>query len=212
MSQRRQSADRAFPRPRARPRSCAAASLAVCAAAAVLAAACSTLRVEVDRDSTVTIPPGATWAWGPEPMPKRPDELDPRVNNSIIHGRVQRAVEAVLAEKGFRRADPAQADFLVEYRVGVRDRSETVTQTIGTPPVPVAYGPWGPGWAWGYYGPPMVTTRQIQYTEGALMIDIVQRSTGKLAFRATGIDSITREDGSDEAVREVVTKLLRDVP
>jgi hypothetical protein len=194
----------------------ATSGLGLAAAILLLGAGCSTLRVDVDRDSTIPIPAGATWAWGPEPMPKQPEELDPRVNNSIIHGRVQRAVEAVLAEKGFRHSDPARADFLVEYRVGVRDRRERVTQAVGPPPGFIGYGPyggWGPGWAWGYYGPPpMVTTREFQYTEGALVIDLVQRATGKLAFRATGTDSITREDGSDEAVREVVTRLLRDLP
>lgn len=193
-----------------------AAGLGLAAAALLLlTAACSTLRVDVDRDPTVPIPAGATWAWGPEPAPKQPDELDPRVNNSIIHGRVQHAVEAVLAQKGFRQTDPARADFLVEYRVGVRDRRETVSQVVGPPPGPIGYGPygpWGAGWAWGYYGPPVVTTREIRYTEGALLIDLIQRSTGRLAFRATGTDSITREDGSEEAVREVVTRLLRDLP
>jgi hypothetical protein len=44
------------------------------------------------------------------------------------------------------------------------------------------------------------------------MIDLVQRSTGRLAFRATGTDSVTREDASDEAMREVVSRLLRELP
>src|SRR5262245_21064172 len=69
---------------------------------------CSSLKVVVDRDSTIPIPPGSTWAWGPEPPERRPDELDPRVNNTIIHGRVKRSVEAVLAQKGFRQVDDAQ--------------------------------------------------------------------------------------------------------
>jgi hypothetical protein len=44
------------------------------------------------------------------------------------------------------------------------------------------------------------------------MIELVQRSTGKLAFRTTGTDSITREDGSDQAVLDVVRRILRDLP
>jgi hypothetical protein len=195
-----------------RPRAAGIGLLAV--AMMLFASGCSTLRVEVDRDSTVPISAGATWAWGPEPAPKQPDELDPRVNNSIIHGRVQRSVEAVLAEKGFHQTDPGRADFLVEYRLGVRDRRETVTQAIGPRPGPMygPYGPWGPGWTWGYYGPPVVTTREIRYTEGALMVELIQQTTGKLAFRTTGTDSITREDGSDQAVLELVRRLLRDLP
>ena len=71
-------------------------AIAIAFSALLVATGCSSLTVDVDRDSTIAIPPGSTWAWGPEPTPKRPDELDPRVNNSIIHGRMQRAIEAVL--------------------------------------------------------------------------------------------------------------------
>ena len=58
----------------------------------LVAAGCSSLKVNVIRDHAITIPPGSTWAWSPAPAEKKPDELDPRVNNSIIHDRVQRAV------------------------------------------------------------------------------------------------------------------------
>lgn len=168
---------------------------------------CSSLKVVVDRDSTIPIPPGSTWAWGPEPPERRPDELDPRVNNSIIHGRVKRSVEAVLAQKGFRQVDDAQtADFLVYYRIGVRDARQVITQA--TPVAPM----WG-GWGWGFYGPPpIVTSREVTYTEGSLMIDLVQRSTGKLAFRAIGLDQdVTRADSSDEQMAQTVARTLRDL-
>jgi hypothetical protein len=170
---------------------------------------CSTLSVDVDRDSAIPIPPGSTWAWGPPPTSQRPEELDPRVNNSIIHGRVQRAVETVLAQKGLTQtSDPSTADFLVVYRVGVRTGRQLVTQTQ-----PVGPGFW-PGWGWGYYGPPvMASTREIRYTEGALVIELIQRATGKLAYRAVGRDSdVTRQDASEENIAKVVARLLRDVP
>jgi len=170
-------------------------------------AGCSSLKVVVDRDSTIPIPPGSTWAWGPEPPEKRPEELDPRVNNSIVHGRIKRSVEAVMAQKGFRLLeDDKTADFLVYYRVGVRESRQMVTQATPVSPM------WG-GWGWGFYGPPpVITSREITYTEGALWIDIVQRSTGKLAFRAIGLDrDVTGADGSDEQIAQTVARTLRDL-
>ena len=171
---------------------------------------CSSLKVNVIRDPAIAIAPGSTWAWGPQPAEKRPDELDPRVNNSIIHERVRRAVDRVLAQKGFRQTDPNSADFLVAYRVGVKDARQVVTQTI--PVGPNYWGGWG--WGWGYYGPPpMVTSREITYTEGALMLDMMQRSTGKLAFRAIGVDQdVTGADGSEEKIQKAVEKLLQELP
>jgi hypothetical protein len=181
---------------------------ALAIAGLLMATGCSSLKVNVIRDPSVPIPPGSTWAWAPEPAEKRPDELDPRVNNSIIHGRVKQAVETVLAQKGYRQTDPNRADFLVAYRVGVRDSRQLVTQAV---PVGPMY--WG-GWGWGYYGPPpMAITREVTYSEGALMIDMIQRSTGKLAFRATGQDQdVTGADGSEEQIQKTVTKLLQDLP
>jgi len=172
------------------------------------AAGCSSLKVNVIRDAAIPIPPGSTWAWSQEPPEKKPEELDPRVNNSIIHGRVKQAVEAVLAQKGYRLTDPASADFLVAYRVGVKDSQRIVTQTV--PPAPVYWG----GWGWGYYGPPPMTiSQQVNYTEGALMIDITQRSTNKLALRAMGLDQdVTGADGSETKIQETVTKLLQSLP
>jgi len=173
----------------------------------LVAAGCSSLKVNVIRDHAITIPPGSTWAWGPAPAEKKPDELDPRVNNSIIHDRVQRAVERVLAQKGYRQTDPNSADFLVAYRVGVKDSRQVVTQAV-----PV--GPYWGGWGWGYYGPPpMVTSREITYAEGALMVDIIQRSTGQLAFRSIGVDQdVTGANGSEAQIQKTVEKLLQELP
>jgi multisubunit Na+/H+ antiporter MnhE subunit len=59
----------------------------------------------------------------------------------------------------------------------------------------------------------MVTSREITYTEGALMLDMVQRSTGKLAFRAIGVDQdVTGADGSEEQIQKTVEKLLQELP
>ena len=127
------------------------AMLAIAFSALLVATGCSSLTVDVDRDTTIAIPHGSTWAWGPEPTPNRPEGPDPRVNNSIIHWRIPRAIEAVLEQKGFRRADPA--------------------------------------------------------------IDILQRSTGRLALRAIGRDTdVTPADVSGEGIQNTVTKMLRDLP
>jgi hypothetical protein len=185
-------------------------SVAAISIAWLLAAGgCSSMKVVVDRDPAIPVSPGSTWAWGPEPREKRPEELDPRVNNSIIHDRVRRAVDRVLAQKGFRQTDANTADFLVVYRVGVKDSRQLVTQSVPAGPY------WGGyGYGWGYYGPPpIVTSREVTYSEGALMIDITQRSTGKLAFRSIGLDrDVTGADGSQEEIEKSVTKMLQDLP
>jgi hypothetical protein len=62
-------------------------------------------------------------------------------------------------------------------------------------------------------GPAAPAKRQeIEYTEGVLMVELFQRPTGTLAFRSTGRDIVTRGDGSEQAIRELVTRLLQELP
>ena len=59
----------------------------------------------------------------------------------------------------------------------------------------------------------MVTSREITYAEGALMIDIIQRSTGQLAFRSIGVDQdVTGANGSEAQIQKTVEKLLQELP
>lgn len=172
-------------------------------------AGCAGLTVRTERDASIPIPAGATYAWNPRPAgPRLPDELDYRANNPVIHDRVTRAVDEALAAKGLQRADPGTADFLVEYHAGVRDVQMTVPD-LRPSPVGPAYqrGPLST------QGPPAPAKRQeMEYAEGVLVVGLVQRATGALAFRSTGRDIVTRGDGSGQAIRELVTRLLQDLP
>jgi hypothetical protein len=59
----------------------------------------------------------------------------------------------------------------------------------------------------------MAVSQQVNYTEGALMIDITQRSTNKLALRVMGLDQdVTGADGSEQQIQQTVTKLLQSLP
>ncbi len=162
----------------------------------LLAVGCgSTITVQTHRDPTIRIASGATYAWNPTPPADRhPAELDPRANNPTIHGRVRRAVESVLASKGFRQVDWAAAELLVNYRVGVMDRMQHQQAVTGGP------------------GARHMTVRTIEFTEGGLLIDLLERSTGKLAFRALGVDDVTKEDSTEKAILDAVSLLLRDLP
>ena len=182
---------------------------ALLVALALAAAGCGGLSVRTERDAAVPIPAGASYAWNPRPVePRLPEELDYRTNNPAIHDRVTRAVDEALAAKDFRRADPATADFLVEYHAAVKDVQMTVPDLrpspIGPPYLRGPLSTQGP--------PPSATRQEIEYTEGILTVALVQRATAKLAFRSTGRDIVTRGDGSQEAIRELVTRLLQDLP
>jgi len=146
-------------------------------AGSVATAACGP-RISSDRDESIAIPHGATWAWGSRDSTAR-GERNVAESHEIMHQRFRRALEAGMLSKGFHKVDdPAQADFTLTYHVGVPQQG----RQVGHPRVAVATGfygvwgwgsyyPWGSwygsrfgrrGWApyygggfgWGWYGPP----------------------------------------------------------
>ena len=168
----------------------------LCVAVVFLAAGCATsLSVKTIRDSSIPIPAGATWGWNPVPPAERlPAELDPRADNPTVHGNVERAVETVLAAKGFRKVEPTAAEFLVNYRVGVRTTEQYQQMATGGP------------------GSVHMTVMPTEFTQGGLLIDFLQRTTGKLAFRTWAVKDIERGAGSEKAIQDAVTQLLKDLP
>ena len=162
------------------------------AAISLVVAGCgSSMDVKTYRDPGLRIPPSATYAWHPaQPARRLPEELDPRVDNPTIHGRVKQAVETVLAEKGFRQVEEAAANFLVSYRVGIREQHQWQQVTAGA----------------------RMSVIPVEYTEGGLMITLVERTTGKLVFQSLGLSDVSQGGGSEKAIQDAVTEALKDLP
>ncbi len=111
-------------RPRSGPRLLRAALIVAMLAA--LAACTSSPEVAGPRAHvTVKQPaaslPGPAYAWVDLPGQRRA-ESDPRVTDAAFRNQLRQALDTVMAEKGYRLADdPAGADIILAYRVGVQD-------------------------------------------------------------------------------------------
>lgn len=171
---------------------------------------CSNMEVQTHRDSSIAIPTAATYAWGPAPTEPFPAEVNPRTLDPQVIERIRKAIEAGLAAKGFRQGPAEQAEFLAEYRVGVWSHLEEVSEiTVHPQGSPMrAYsgafigGPFGP--------PPSVTTYTAEVAEAHLLLTLVDRATGKVAYRALAQqDNVTRADGSERAINDAVDQLLK---
>jgi hypothetical protein len=184
-------------------------------AAALWAAGCAgDFAVQTARDPSVQIAPGAGYAFRfVPPEEKKAGELDPRVNNTTVHDRIRQAIEKVLAEKGLRLVEASAATFLVEYRVGIsgtlREAAEYRVDSRGDP-----MRAYSGAYAGGMYGPPpVVTAIPTQTTEAEFLITVVERPTGKAAYRALGVDAdVTRSDASEQAIVKVISALLKGLP
>lgn len=186
--------------------------------------------VTVDRDPNIPIIKGMTWAWRTPPSQMRPRyssqyysdrqilsrdsgarkafAANTDFENETVRERLQLAIEKELHSKGLVEVDnPGQADFLVDYHIGVQRRREMVA-TSAQPMI--ACGPYGcgNGWGWGYWGPPEVMLHPIQYREGTIVFDLVQRAGNRLAFRAISKHRINRGSFKQGQVSEGMKELL----
>ncbi len=187
--------------------------------------------VRIIRDHDVPIPNSATWAWRPavqetanagdsRPVTSRdqvvrnqPERRESTADDAVDRQRVKTAIEQALAAKGFKQvADPAAADFLVDYKFAVRRHNATV---------PVAYGGAYPGlvcgpfrcWQSWRYGPAYVGYENIRFREGTIVFDWMQQSTKHLVYRAIGAKPVHRDSFSltEKDINGLVHQLLKDL-
>ena len=207
----------------------------------ILALACVSVfagcddHVVVDRDPSVRIQKGMTWAWRPQPqaqetrneggrkvisrdvIPQRngpsrqrefPNYGDPQ--KDIVHTRTRIAIEQTMAAKGLTQAtDPAAADFLVDYQVGIQNRRERVAVPVDSPVLVCGYrGCWQ---SWGYWGPTGYAVRTVHYREGTIVFDLVRRGDERMAYRATYEKLLDWNSLDQERVNSGVKKMLKDL-
>ena len=165
----------------------------------LLAVACASYEIHYDYDVEANFAGYRTYGWAPLPATAEQGADAARARNTLLDRRVRSAVDAVLALEGFTPADPP--DVLVVYHTGLKDRVDITD--------------WGytySGTYWGWAG------RDIDaqtYTEGTLIVDLVDAATGQLVWRgsATGaIDPERTPEERDRAMQKVVAKIFEKYP
>jgi len=173
---------------------------------AMVVAGCNRKEVGIYRDPDVAIRPTASYALTPTLLGARPEELDRRVHNALVHERIGSAITATLAAKGYRQTSPETADYLVHFRVGVQTAERDIQDLVvrHTFAVPSS----------SQSAPVLTVTRpgKTEMTEATLVIELVDRQTGAVAYRAELQDDIvTPRDTSEWAIASAVGVLLQDL-
>ncbi|HEY3698726.1 MAG TPA: DUF4136 domain-containing protein [Spongiibacteraceae bacterium] len=171
--------------------------------AAVVLNACAAIPVSTDYDPGWQMPASASYAWMPHPANK----VDPMIDNDLVAGRVQRAVDDQLAAKGLSLAkSEADANLLVTYHIGEEDKLDinSFHSNFGYYP---CWRCWGPG----FDSDVWVT----QYTQGKLIIDLVDAKTKQLVWRGIAsrrVPSFDSPQERDKYIRESVAAIFKKFP
>lgn len=168
---------------------------------ALLLAACATMQTGSDQYPGAQFGAYATYAWiGDDPLIRPRDSQAPI--SALTVRTIREAVESGLSAKSYRKVDSAaEADFVVSFTVGARDR-------IDAESYPVPYrGPWL--WHW--------TGRSVDvqvYREGTLSLDIFDGKSRQPVWHGWARKTITGADEADPgpAIRSAVGKILRRFP
>jgi hypothetical protein len=160
-------------------------------------AGCAVMTVSSHIERNVNFTEYVTYDWGP------PDNLpvgDPRLdNNPFFKDYVQGAIEKKLAAKGYERAVTGEPDLLVHYHASVNQRVEVFAADA-------RYG----------YCYDNCEPRIVDYEEGTLVVDVVDRNTSKVVWRGWSQDTmngvIDNQDRLKKQVDEGVTKMMELLP
>lgn len=193
--------------------------------------------LRIIRDHDVRIPNNATWAWRPaveeragardtrdgRPVVSRDDRArnqrnqPPRreadADDGVVRQRVKTAIEQALSSKGFKPvADPAAADFLVDYKFAVNRRTATVPVGYSGAYPGLVCGPFRCWDSWGY-GPAYVGYENIHFRAGTIVLDWIQQPNKHLVYRAIGEKRVRYDAFSltQDEINGLVHHLLKDL-
>lgn len=168
------------------------------------AQACSSIDVKTDFDPSADFTRFHTFAFaGFTDITKTglPD-------NSLTRKRIETGVSRELTQKGLQEVKPDEhPDLLVHYWIGTQDKQRV--QGTGGPGY-YGGGYYGGGYGW---GASYNTVTTYEYTEGTLVVDLVEPVKKELQWRATMVAIL--EDTAQENIElgnEAIKKAFENYP
>lgn len=174
-----------------------------------LAGGCSTLQVSTDYDTKADYGALKTYCWA---EPDTAQRGDPRINWPFVDERVRRAVDQELAAKGYAQAPAGQADFTLVYYLVLENKVEAVHAAV-----PAMYPMYGYRYSVGrnVYWTSTPPTEVRQYTEGSLILDIVDARTKQALWRGTARARLienAKPAEREQRINDAVKALLKKFP
>jgi len=169
-------------------------------ALALVLAACSSVQVKQDWDPGAKFGRLHTWAWqGSTPSVTG----NPRLDDPLLHERIQSAIDKSLTQKGFTRAGSGKPDFLVTYHIALQQKLDAHTIYTG-------YGPYR-----GWYGVGGAQTVVDTYDVGTLLIDFISPETNNVIWRGSGqsrIQELKTPEERQARIQDAVDRILEQFP
>lgn len=165
-----------------------------------------------DFDRTADFSRYKTFEWGETKL----DAENPLYKSDLINDNIRRTVKTEFAKRGITHSTD-KPDFIVSYHT-YTEKKEQATPGAFYPGAfyPFGFYPvWGfrymYGWGFPYYGygmPPRVES----YTEGTLIIDVTDRTSGELIWRGTVSGNIDNTANLQKQIEKGVRAIMKKYP
>jgi len=168
--------------------------------AILLALGCSSMSVNHDWDRDADFGKYKTYAWAAQPETKPRNAQEAQQRNDLLDKRIRNAVDDELKAKGFTE-NQASADVLVVYHLGTQDKINVTD--------------WGYRYSYDYWGWGGRDIDVYQYTQGTLVVDLIDASTKELVWRGSAtktIESNPSPDKVEKNVRNAVSAIFAQYP
>ena len=161
-----------------------------------------------------------TYAWITDQPLLTSNVASPDVVNPLNEQRIRTAVEGQLENKGYQKVSIDQADFVVAFTLGARDRVR-VTQYYND----FGYNYYGYHHGFSRFGRfsrfnrfghgfngfgPSVSVQT--FTEGTLVVDIFDNAENEAIWHGSSSKRLSRDNGALELIDEAITALLAEFP
>ena len=159
-----------------------------------------------DFDRTSDFSKYKTFVWGESDV----DVSNPLYDSDLIDKRIKNAVEQEFAKRGIVRAQ-ADPDFVVRFHTFTEEKK----RSMGVYPYryrfyPYGFFPFAFAWGYPYYwmSPPNVT----EYTEGTLIIDIVDHGSGELVWRGSVRGDVDDTSDLKKQIEKGIRAIMKKYP
>lgn len=170
---------------------------------AVLAAGAAILALTLGAGAAgaQTVTPGAHYTLASTKV-MTAGVTDPRITNASFQMRLRAAIDSGLTAKGYKKAaKPAQAQYVVAYKVELEAKTQTKPSRLAPPPSSLSVAPL-----------PTETMKTLRYELGKLDIHLIDRKTGQIAWRGSSSKPVQGEHATDLNLQTVANEALKSLP
>ena len=159
---------------------------------------CNPITVQSDYDHSVDFSKYKTFAWAPHTENKTRDkhkkgEVDPGYKE-LMDKRLRTDVEEILVGRGYTKTSPENADLLLEYHFGLKQKMDRI------------------GFRSGGRGGGISRSMRIPVTEDNIVLEMIDRETNQLVWRGWAEGELEDIAKEPRVIKKSIQEFLGDFP